>query len=75
MIICTLINAFGSSRIVKFDAVVPPYNFIANGKLYVVKPGSWGTTDERLANLTPIYNEVFCPDVSELLELPEEAAA
>jgi hypothetical protein len=75
MIICTLINAYGSSRIVKFDAVVPPYNLIANGKLYAVAPDSWSSTDERLANLTPTYNEVFCPDVSELLELPEQVAA
>jgi hypothetical protein len=75
MIICTLINDYGVTRIAKYDAKVPPYYLVANNKLFRVKPDSWSTADERLACLTPTYNQVHCPDVSELLEVPEQVAA
>lgn len=75
MIICTLINSYGVTRTAKYDGVVPPYHLIANNKLFRVKPDSWQTTDERLDCLTPTYNEVWAPNISEQLEIPVEVAA
>ena len=75
MIICTLINLEGKKAVAYYDAKVPPFNLIANGKLYAVLPSSWSSTDERLANLSPTYNQVFCPDVSnDLQRVPEPEA-
>jgi hypothetical protein len=72
MIICTLINAHGLKRVAKFKSNVPPTYVMANNKLFRVDPGSWSTPDERLANISPTYNEVWCPNFSDILELPEE---